>query len=162
MPLRPATPQDIPALIAIMAPVIAASTASFSDVERSADDWAAMLLQRRKDGREVYVAEHGGAILGYATYDQFRANSGYRHTMEHSIYVSEAAQGTGLGRALMAAVEEHARTAGHHSMFGGIDADNVASIAFHEAVGYEIAGRLPQVGRKFGRWLDLVLMQKFL
>ncbi|MGH1330865.1 MAG: GNAT family N-acetyltransferase [Paracoccaceae bacterium] len=162
MPLRPATAQDIPALIAIMAPVIATSTASFSDVERSAQGWAEMIHQRRQDGREIYVAEHAGAVLGYATYDQFRANSGYRHTMEHSVYVADAAQGTGLGRALMEAVEGHARAAGHHTMFGGIDAENSASIAFHEAVGYRIAGRLPQVGWKFGRWLDLVLMQKFL
>ncbi|MFT6451613.1 MAG: phosphinothricin acetyltransferase [Halocynthiibacter sp.] len=162
MLLRPATTQDIPALIAIMAPVIATSAASFSDVERSAEDWATMIEHRRRDGREFFVAEQDGAVVGYATYDQFRNNSGYRHTMEHSVYISEDAQGTGLGRALMKAVEDHARAAGHHSMFGGIDAENAASIAFHVALGYEIAGRLPQVGRKFERWHDLILMQKFL
>lgn len=160
--VRPARPEDIPALIRIMAPVIASSTASFSDTERSEDDWVALIASRRRDGRELFVAEEAGAVIGYATYDQFRANSGYRHTMEHSVYIDDAARGRGTGRALMQAVEAHARAAGHHAMFGAIDAENAASIAFHERLGYTQAARLPQVGHKFGRWLDLVLMQKFL
>ncbi len=162
MILRPAKAPDIPALIVIMTPIIANSTASFSDENRSAADWEALIAARRTNGREVFVAEGAGGVLGYATYDQFRNNTGYRHTMEHSVYVAEAAQGQGVGRVLMAAVEDHARAAGHHSMFGGIDADNAGSIAFHARLGYRQAGRLPQVGWKFGRWLDLVLMQKFL
>ena len=66
------------------------------------------------------------------------------------------------GRILMLTVEEHAREAGHHSMIGAIDADNTASIAFHEALGYVEAGRVPQSGFKFDRWLDVLFMQKFL
>jgi len=122
-----------------------------------------MVRARHEAGRAFYVAEDKGTIIGYATYDQFRpANDGYRHTMEHSVYLNARAQGQGLGRILMLMVEEHAREAGHHSLIGVIDADNSASIAFHEALGYSEAGRLPQVGFKFDRWLDALFMQKFL
>nr|WP_176438455.1 GNAT family N-acetyltransferase [Actibacterium lipolyticum] len=160
--LRDVVHADIPALIAIMAPVIRDTTASFSDEERDEAGWKAMIAARHAAGRAFLVAEADGVVLGYGTYDQFRSNNGYRLTMEHSIYLSPEAQGRGLGRKLMVALEDHARAAGVHSMFGGIDADNASSIAFHEAVGYAQVARLPQVGFKFDRWLDLVLMQKIL
>lgn len=161
--LRPATRADAAAVKAIMAPVIAQSTASFATLERSEDDWADMIETRLAAGRAFYVAELDGAVVGYASYDQFRpSNDGYRFTMEHSVYLSDAAQGQGLGRILMLTVEEHAREAGHHSMIGVVDADNATSIAFHEALGYAQTGRIPQAGRKFDRWLDVLFMQKFL
>lgn len=163
MILRPATHEDAPALKAIMAPVIATSTASFSSVERSVSEWCDMIDARAAKGRAFYVAEVDGDVLGYATYDDFRpANNGYRFTMEHSVYLSEKAQGHGLGRILLIAIEEHAREAGHHSLLGVIDADNAGSIAFHKALGYKEAGRIPQAGFKFDRWLDVLFMQKFL
>ena len=162
MILRDVVHADIPALIAIMAPIIHDTTASFSDEERDEAGWAAMIAARRAAGRAFVVAEADGVVLGYGTYDQFRSNNGYRLTMEHSIYLSPDAQGRGLGRKLMVALEDHARAAGAHSMFGGIDADNASSISFHEAVGYVQVARLPQVGFKFNRWLDLILMQKIL
>lgn len=163
MTLRVATRADAPALKAIMAPVIAGSTATFSSVERSVEDWEALVDARRVEGRAFYVAEVDGVVVGYATYDQFRPfNNGYRFTMEHSVYLSDAAQGKGLGRILLLAIEEHAREAGHKSMIGVIDGDNVASTAFHTALGYKEVGRIPQSGFKFGRWLDALFMQKFL
>jgi Sortase and related acyltransferases len=161
--LRVARADDAPALRAIMAPVIAESTASFSSVERDEAGWVAMIGDRLARGRAFYVAEIRGEVVGYATYDQFRpGNNGYRFTMEHSVYLSDAAQGFGLGRTLMLMVEQHAREAGHHSMIGVIDADNAASIAFHKALGYVEAGRIPQAGFKFDRWLDVLFLQKFL
>ncbi|MCA0042974.1 GNAT family N-acetyltransferase [Celeribacter litoreus] len=161
--LRDARTSDAAALKAIMAPVIAGSTASFSSEERSEEAWAAMVEDRLSRGRGFYVAELAGEVVGYATYDQFRpGNNGYRFTMEHSVYLSDASQGHGLGRILMLTIEEHAREAGHHSMIGAIDADNVASIAFHKALGYKEAGRIPQAGFKFDRWLDVLFMQKML
>lgn len=160
--LRDATHADAEALIAIMAPVIRESTASFSSEERTAGEWAAMIDARNAAGRCFIVAEAAGAVQGYATYDQFRANNGYRFAMEHSVYLAEVARGMGVGRRLMLAIEEHAREAGHHCLFGGIDAENAGSIAFHEALGYAAVARIPSVGFKFDRWLDLVLMQKFL
>lgn len=163
MKLRNATPDDAPALKAIMAPVIASTTASFSSEERSEEAWAAMVEDRHARGRAFYVAEIDGQVVGYATYDQFRpGNNGYRFTMEHSVYLGDGAKGQGLGRILMVAIEEHAREAGHHSMIAAVDAENADSIAFHKALGYEEAGRVPQSGYKFDRWLDVLFMQKFL
>jgi len=162
MQIRPAIDADIPALIEIMAPIVAGTTASFAGEGRSAEAWAALIASRRAAGRETFVADEAGHVLGYATYDQFRGNSGYRYTMEHSVYIRESLRGGGLGRALMKAVEDHAREGGAHSIFAGVDAANAGSIAFHERLGYVRVALLPQVGRKFGRWLDLVLLQKML
>lgn len=161
--LRVATPDDAAALKAVMAPVIAHSTASFASDERDEAGWAALVEDRLARGRAFYVAELNGEVVGYASYDQFRPfNDGYRFTMEHSVYLTDEAKGQGLGRILMLTIEEHAREAGHHSMIGAIDADNAASIAFHKALGYRDAGRVPQAGFKFDRWLDVLFMQKFL
>ena len=163
MKLRIATPDDASALKAIMKPVVADSTATFSSVEKTEEEWAALVARRIEEGRAFYVAEQDGEVAGYATYEQFRSsNNGYRFTMEHSVYLSDAAQGQGFGRILLIAIEEHAREAGHKSMIGVIDADNTASIAFHEALGYKEVGRIPQSGYKFDRWLDALFMQKIL
>lgn len=160
--IRPAEAGDMAAIKALMEPVIRETTASFASYERSAQEWADLAEARRKAGRPFDVAVRGGEVLGWASYDQFRGNDGYRFCMEHSVYIAAAARGTGMGRALMTRVEDHARTAGHHSMMGGIDGDNTGSIDFHLALGYRAVARVPQVGFKFGRWLDLVLMQKML
>lgn len=161
--LRCAKRDDAAAIKAIMAPVISETTTSFASKERSVEDWANTIEAKHLSGRAFYVAEFEGEVIGYATYDQFRPeNDGYRHTMEHAVYLNEKAQGQGLGRILMLMVEEHAREAGHHSMIGVIDAENASSIAFHLALGYEMAGRLPKVGLKFDRWLDALFMQKFI
>lgn len=163
MTLRTATPADAAAIKAIMKPVVEESTATFSSVERSVDDWAALIEARLREGRAFYVAEVDGEVAGYATYEQFRSsNNGYRFTMEHSVYLSDAAQGRGYGRILLITIEEHAREAGHKSMIGVIDSDNAASIAFHEALGYKEVGRIPQSGYKFDRWLEALFMQKML
>lgn len=163
MTLRTATPADAAAIKAIMKPVVEESTATFSSVERSVDDWAALIEARLREGRAFYVAEVDGEVAGYATYEQFRSsNNGYRFTMEHSVYLSDAAQGRGYGRILLITIEEHAREAGHKSMIGVIDGDNTASIAFHEALGYKEVGRIPQSGYKFDRWLEALFMQKML
>ncbi|WP_417242999.1 GNAT family N-acetyltransferase [Celeribacter sp.] len=163
MSLRNATKADAAALKAIMAPVIANSTATFSSVERSVADWEALIDARAARGRAFYVAEADGEVIGYATYDQFRPeNNGYRFTMEHSVYLSDKAQGKGWGRILMIAIEEHAREAGLKSMIAVVDGDNADSIAFHVALGYKEAGRIPQSGFKFDRFLDALFMQKFL
>ena len=117
---------------------------------------------RRARGREFFVATEGETVLGFASYDQFRAGDGYVHAMEHTVILAEGARGRGIGRALMRAVEDHARAAGAHTMVAGISGGNPGAVPFHAAVGYEACGRMPQSGRKFGRWHDLILMQKVL
>jgi phosphinothricin acetyltransferase len=107
----------------------------------------------------VLVAEAEGTVLGYATFGDWRAWDGYRHTVEHSVYVRADRRGGGIGRALMAALIDRARGLGKHVMVAGIEAGNTGSIRLHEALGFRQVGLLPQVGAKFGVWLDLAFLQ---
>ncbi len=162
MMLRPATEADIPGILGFWNPLIRETTITFSSEEKTPAGLARMIAQRRAAGREFLIAEDAGAVLGLASYDQFRGGDGYAHCMEHSVILSPIARGRGLGRALMEAIEDHARTGGAHSMIAAVSAENEAGISFHRAIGYAQVGLLPQAGRKFGRWLDLVLLQKML
>lgn len=162
MPLRPATEADLPAMTAIFAQVIASSTAIYVDEPFSLADRAAWFAARRDAGYPVLVAEEGGTVLGLASFGDFRAFPGYRHTVEHSVHVHEDARGRGLGSALVAALFEPARALGKHVMIAVVDAANGGSIRMHERLGFTRGGRLDQVGRKFGRWLDVEFLHKFL
>jgi len=152
-----ATPTDAPRIAAIWNAVIRDSVATFTTAEKTPQGVADAMTRQ-----PFFVARQGTDITGFATYAQFRGGPGYAHTMEHTIHLADAARGQGHGRALMAHVETHARAAGVHSIFAGISGENSDAIAFHATLGYVEAARLPQVGRKFGRWHNLVLMQKFL
>lgn len=159
--IRPATNSDIPAILAFWNPLIRDSVIAFSSEEKTKESLADMITRRRADGYEFLVADEGG-VTGFVTYDQFRAGNGYVHAMEHTIVLAPQAQRAGTGRMLMTAIEEHARTGGAHIMVGGISAENDAGLKFHHAVGYTDAGTVRQAGRKFGRWIDLCLVQKIL
>ena len=111
------------------------------------------------------VTEHGyliaenGVITGYSSFGDWRAFDGFRHTVEHSVYVHPDHQGKGIGRMLMKALIIEARDIGKHVMVAGIEAQNHASIHLHQTLGFVTTGQMPQVGTKFGRWLDLTFMQ---
>ena len=105
------------------------------------------------------MAVTGEEVAGFAVYGPWRTLDGYRHTVEDSVYVREDRHGLGIGSALLAALVDAARAAGHHVMVAGIDARNAASVRLHERFGFQHAGTLPEVGTKFGRWLDLTLMR---
>lgn len=156
--IRPARPQDAPAIAAIWNTLIRETTHTFTTVEKTAEDIAARLAE----GSPWWVAEVQGQVLGHATYGPFRSGPGYARTMEHSVHLAKAGQGKGLGRALMTALEDHARAAGVHVMVAGISGSNAAGLAFHTALGYAEVGRMPEVGQKWGQCLHLVLMQKIL
>lgn len=160
--IRPATIDDIAAIQAIWLPIIRDTTVTFSSYERSSQELAEYVADRQARGREFFVAEVDGAVAGFATYDQFRGGNGYVHAMEHTVVLGPAARGQGLGRALMQVVCDHAKDGGAHTMVAGISGENAAAIAFHAAIGFDHVGRIPESGRKFDRWLDLVLMQKIL
>jgi phosphinothricin acetyltransferase len=159
MRIRPAAKDDITPLLSIWNQIIRDTTVTFSSEEKSADGLAALIAERLAAGREFFVAEEDG-LLGFASYVQFRGGNGYRHAMEHTVILAPGGWGRGVGRALMIAVEDHARSAGHHTMHAGVSGENTAGIAFHQRVGYVEVGRVPEAGYKFGRWLDLVLLQK--
>lgn len=158
MDIRPATREDLPEILEIHNHAIRTLDAIWTEAEESLEDRAAWLSDREAGGFAVLVAAEERRVLGYASYGTYRARSGYRKTVEHSIYLREGTQGRGVGTALMAALIADARARGFHLMVGVIDANNEGSIAFHERFGFQIAGRLPQAGCKHGRWLDQVNM----
>lgn len=160
--IRSAESADAAAIAALWNPYILDTAVTFNALPRREDEVAALIHQRQAAGHGFLVAEVEGAVQGFATYGPFRNGSGYARTMEHSIFLTQGTIGKGLGRALMAALENHARRAGNHSLIGGISAENPQGRAFHAALGFTEIAILPQVGFKFGRWMDLVLMQKFL
>ena len=162
MLMRPINPTDFAAVLGFWNPAIAQGISTFSSALQTHESLAALVAKRCDAGRPFVVAEDAGAVLGFATYDQFRANNGYAQSMEHTVFLAPQAQGRGIGRGLMTVIEDHARTAGHHLMVAGISGENLPAIAFHAALGYTHAGRIQEAARKFDRWFDLVLMQKLL
>jgi L-amino acid N-acyltransferase YncA len=164
MPLivRAATEDDLPAILEIHNDAVRKTTAIFSVHPADLANRRQVLIERQTKGYAFLVATDGEELHGYATFGDFRPHDGYFKTVEHSIYVHEAHQRRGVARALMPPLIEAARGIGKHAMVGGIDATNAGSIALHEAFGFEKVGLLPQVGFKFGRYLDLLFMQKIL
>lgn len=158
MIVRQPTPADADAVRAIVNDVIENTTISFKPNSYSRDDVLALFSTPPC----TRVAEVDGQIAGYASYDQFRKGLGYARCMEHSIALAPGFRGQGVGRALMAAIEDHARAAQVGSMWAGVSGENPSGIAFHARLGYETVAVLPKVGFKFDRWLDLTLMRKWL
>ena len=160
--IRQAREEDLPGVLAIYNDVLATSTAIYSDIPASLDDRRQWWQARRDKGFDVLVAVEGSEVVGFASFGEFRAWPGYRHTVEHSVHVRSDRRGTGVGTALMHAIIAAARQQQKHVMIAGVDADNAASIRFHERLGFERVAHLREVGFKFGRWLDLVLLQLML
>ncbi len=158
--IRPATPQDAAAICAIWNPEIRDTLITFNSIEKTDADIHDMIGEKG-DGFVVFEGNDAN-LLGFAFYGQFRGGVGYRHTCEHTIVLAPAARGRGVGKALMEAICAHAKAAHFHSIFAGVSAANAGAVAFHAALGFEVVGKLPQVGRKFDRWIDLILMQKML
>jgi len=158
MLIRAATADDADALTSLYNDLGVATTASYDLLPVSVADRLAWLDDHNARGWPVLVAEDAGLVVGYAAYGAYRPKAGYDSTVTHTVYVASTRQGEHIGTALMNALIDIARSHQLHAMIGIIDAENVASVHFHESLGFQIAGTLPQVGRKFGRWLDTKLM----
>lgn len=157
MILRTAALADIPTILAIWNPLIRDTAVTFTTEEKTPETLAAELTAR---GEAFLVAEIAGRIAGFASFGQFRAGPGYRHTAEHTVILADHARGRGIGRALMTRLQEVARARNIHALIGAVSGENADALAFHEALGFARVGLLPEAGRKFGRWMDLVLLLK--
>ena len=161
--IRPSTPADLPAIAAIYAHDVLHGTGTF---EIDAPDLAEM-ARRRDDvlgnGLPWLVAQADGQVLGYAYANHFRPRRAYRFCLENSIYLAPGARGQGVGRLLLTELVSRCEAAGARQMLAVIgDAANAGSIGVHAALGFEHTGVLKAAGWKFGRWLDVVLMQRAL
>lgn len=158
--IRAATAADAAQIAIIWNGIIRDTLITFNPVEKTVADVAALIAQKDEVGHGFLVAEVDGVVMGFATYGQFRGGQGYRHAAEHTIVLADEARGRGLGPRLMEALEDHARGAGMHTLFAGVSAENPAGVAFHKRIGFAELAVLTEVGRKWDRWIDLVLMQK--
>jgi phosphinothricin acetyltransferase len=160
--VRDAREEDLAGVLAIYNDVIATTTAIFRDEPATLEDRREWWQARAAQGFPVLVAIEDDAVVGFASFGDFRAWPGYRYTVEHSVHVRADRRGSGVGQALMHPLIARARTLGKHVMMAGVDADNAGSIRFHERLGFERVGHLREVGFKFGRRLDLVFLQRLL
>ena len=159
--IRPSTAADLPAITAIYAGNVRHGTGTF---ELDAPDQAEM--SRRRDdvlakGLPWLVAQRGEAVLGYAYANHFRPRLAYRFCLEDSVYLAAQAQGQGIGRLLLAELLARCEAGGARQMMAVIgDSTNLGSIGVHRTLGFEHTGTMKAAGWKFGRWLDVVIMQK--
>lgn len=152
--IRQATPEDAPWIAAIWNTVISDTLITFTTTTKSEADVAQVIATR-----PVLVLADA---VGFATYGPFRGGPGYGATAEHSVMLAPNARGHGHGRALLNGLMQVARDDGKHVMVAAISGANPQALAFHAALGFKQVGQMPQVGRKAGQWLDLILMQKLL
>jgi len=162
MDIRHCHAHDLPSVLAIYNDVIATSTAIFSDSPVTLDDRTAWWESRVRHQYPVLVADDSSGVVGFASFGDFRAWPGYRFTVEHSVHIRADRHGQGIGTKLVDALLPIAASLGKHIMIAGIDAGNAASLRMHERLGFEKVAHFREVGFKFGRWLDLVFLQRFL
>lgn len=152
--IRPAAPGDAAQIAAIWNQAIRETTITFNPDEKTVAEVAQLCA------KNCLVAVADDKVLGFARFFQFRGGAGYRFTAEHTIMLAEAARGQGIGQPLLAAICAAAKAEGMHMLFAGCSAENPAAVRFHARAGFAEVATLPEVGFKFGRWIDLVLMQK--
>jgi L-amino acid N-acyltransferase YncA len=163
MLVRAATEADLVGILSIYNDVIATSTAVYALEPVALDERRAWFEGRKTLGYPVLVAADESGIAGFATFGDWRgAWPGYRYTVEHSVHVRADQRGRGVGRLLVEGLFPLASALGKHVMIGGVDAENTASLRFHERLGFVPVAHFREVGHKFGRWLDLVFVQRWL
>lgn len=159
--IRPATAADLDAIDAIYNHYVLHSTCTYQTEPETPEDRRAW-FDRHGPQHPVVVAEARGEVVGWGSLSAYHARAAYCHTVENSVYVRHDALRRGIGNALLEWLIARAKTIGHHTIIAGIDTEQAASIAFHARHGFTEAGRLREVGFKFGRWLDVVYLQLLL
>jgi len=161
MQIRDATQADVPAITAIYAHHVLTGLGTFEEAPPDSAEIGRRLARIRAAGWAWLVAEATGVVQGYAYFTQLRERSAYRFSAEDSVYVREDVRGQGVGKALVAMLLERGAACGFRQMFAVIgDSENVGSIGLHLSLGFRQAGVMKAAGFKFGRWVDVVTMQK--
>jgi L-amino acid N-acyltransferase len=156
--IRASSDADAAEIALLLNALVATTTIEWTMTPRTVED----VQEWRRAHEVVLVAEDRGEIVGVAAFGWFRDVvkwPGYRFTVENTIHVREDRWGSGVGEVLMHALIDEARDTGKHTMIAGVDSTNEASIRFHRRLGFTEVARLPEVGAKFGRWLNLVMLQ---
>lgn len=160
MQIRTATERDAETIAEIYNDAVLNTTAIWNDNKVDFLNRIKWMRDRCEAGFPVIVfVDVDDSVLGYASYGDWRPWGGYRHTVEHSVYVHKRARGRGAGKALMEELIRRAAVQGKHVMVAGIESENVASISLHKKLGFTEVGKMSEVGTKFGRWLDLTFFQ---
>jgi phosphinothricin acetyltransferase len=160
--IRPATEQDLPAILAIVNEVIANTLAIYAYAPQTLEEREIWFRGQQAGRWPVIIAEMDGQVVGFGSIGVFRARPAYKYSGEHSVHVHADHRGKGIGGDLLKALIEEAQRLELRTLIGGIDSENVASIAFHARHGFVECARMKDVAYKFGRWLDLVFMQLIL
>jgi phosphinothricin acetyltransferase len=159
--IRAATESDLPAINDIYNHYVRHSTCTYQEAPEPLDrrrEW----FQDHDEKHPVIVAEADGQIIGWGSLSAYHARSGYRHTVENSIYVDHLHHRRGVGSRLLEELILRARGLGYHAIIAGIDAEQAGSVALHTKFHFQKVGHLRQIGFKFGRWLDVLYMQLLL
>jgi phosphinothricin acetyltransferase len=163
MQIRTATEADIPEIQSIYAHHVLTGAGTFEEVPPPVEEMAERVAEVLQRGWSWLVATDATGVLGYAYYTQFRDRSAYRFCAEDSVYVREDVRGQGVGKALVARLIDDATGAGMRQMIAVIgDSENTGSIGVHASLGFQMIGTMRAAGIKFGRWLDVVTMQRSL
>jgi L-amino acid N-acyltransferase YncA len=161
MDIRRATLADAEPIRQIYNLEVTGSTATLDLVPRSAEEQAAWMVAH-SGVYPVVVADQGGEVVGFASLSPYRPRPGYATAVEDSIYVAAEKRGNGIGRALLGEAISMARTHGFHSIVARVSATQQASVALHQACGFDFVGVEREIGRKFGRWIDVAILQLLL
>jgi L-amino acid N-acyltransferase YncA len=161
MEIRNAIDADIPEIQAIYAHHVLTGAGTFEEEPPSVEEIVERFAEVTGCGWSWLVATDATGVLGFAYYTQFRDRSAYRYCAEDSVYVREDVRGQGVGKALVARLIEDATAHGMRQMIAVIgDSENVGSIGVHASLGFQMVGTLRSAGVKFGRWVDVVSMQR--
>jgi phosphinothricin acetyltransferase len=159
--IRPATEADLPAINAIYNHYVLHSTCTYQTEPSTAEERLEWFRQHGEK-HPVIVAEEDGQVVGWGSLSRFHPRAAYGHSVEDSVYLHHEWQGRGLGAILLGELLRLAKELGHHTVLGGIDADQAASVALHAKFGFVKVSHLKEVGYKQDRWLDVIWMQKML
>ena len=163
MKIRPATFDDLPAILEIYNDAVLHTTASYDYEPRTLADRVTWFEQHQKEGFPVFVAaDPAGQVVGWSSLSRFHARIGYQFTAENSVYIAASHRGQGIGKLLLSPLITSACERGFHAILALIDAENAASVRLHASLGFQQVALLKQVGFKFSRWLDVIFMERLI